>query len=139
MLGPRATSIATLALAVTYPAYLTYKTLEHDRKKLEAQRGWCIYWVVCGFWLSVIPALDRAFDGRVGLYRECKVRARVAARSGTDVESWARRASGLTDAAGDAGAVGVLRVPLASEVPGRAVRVRSVSGAVFTLSRDRGG
>lgn len=73
MLDARTTSFATLVLCVTYPGYLTYKTLEHDRKKVEAQRGWCIYWVVCGFWLSVIPVLDRAFDGRVGLYRECKV------------------------------------------------------------------
>lgn len=115
MLGASATSIATIVLAVTYPAYLTYKTLEHDRKKVDAQRGWCIYWVVCGFWLSAIPALDRAFDGRVGLYRECKVRARerdafVTARRVENERAWA-----LTDgAAGDAGAVGVLRVPLAS-------------------------
>ena len=75
MLGAAATHIAMLALGAIYPAYLTFKTLEHDRKSLSSARGWCIFWTVNACWLASSRALDRACDARVALYRECKVRA----------------------------------------------------------------
>ena len=73
MLSPAVASVAQLALIVLYPGYLTFKTLEHDRKKPDAARGWCVYWVVASAWMTMIPWLDRAFDASVGLYRECKL------------------------------------------------------------------
>ena len=80
-------AIADAALVVVttlYPAYLTYKTLEHDRKRHESARGWCVYWVVASAWTCARPALDRAFDGRVPLYWECQVRARDGADDADD-------------------------------------------------------
>ena len=50
MLSPAVASVAQLALIVLYPGYLTFKTLEHDRKKPDAARGWCVYWVVASAW-----------------------------------------------------------------------------------------
>ena len=74
MLSPAVASVAQLALIVLYPGYLTFKTLEHDRKKPDAARGWCVYWVVASAWMAAQPALDRAFGGRAVMYWECKVR-----------------------------------------------------------------
>ena len=60
-----------------YPAYLTFKTLEHDRKRPDNVRGWCVYWVVCALWFAALPLLDFAFESRVALYNECKVRTPI--------------------------------------------------------------
>ena len=77
MLDATTTRWALRLLGIVYPGYLTYKTLEHDRKRGENQRGWCIYWAVASAWLGcVAPVLDLVFDGRVALYGESKVRAR---------------------------------------------------------------
>ncbi|CEF99139.1 TB2/DP1/HVA22-related protein [Ostreococcus tauri] len=73
MLGARLARAILFVLGVVYPGYLTYKTLEHDRKRPDACRGWCCYWVVYAAWATCERGLDRAFDGRVGLYRESKV------------------------------------------------------------------
>ena len=78
MLGELPSRAILFVLGVVYPGYLTYKTLEHDRKRPDACRGWCCYWVVYAAWATCERGLDRAFDGRVGLYRESKVRARDA-------------------------------------------------------------
>lgn len=75
MIPSNVAAVAQLLLIVVYPGYLTFKTLEHDRKKPDAQRGWCIYWAVASAWLAMLPAFDYVFDARVALYRECKVRA----------------------------------------------------------------
>ena len=40
MLSPAVAAVAQLAIVVLYPGYLTFKTLEHDRKKPDAARGW---------------------------------------------------------------------------------------------------
>ena len=80
MLGAGATNAALLALGCLYPAYLTFKTLEHDRKSLASARGWCIFWTVNACWLASARALDIVCDARVVLYRECKVRARAVDR-----------------------------------------------------------
>jgi hypothetical protein len=61
-------------VVLLYPGYLTYKTLEHDRKRADNARGWCVYWVVASAWMAAQPALDRAFGGRAVMYWECKVR-----------------------------------------------------------------
>ena len=29
-------------VVLLYPGYLTYKTLEHDRKRADNARGWCV-------------------------------------------------------------------------------------------------
>ena len=77
MLDATTTRWALRLLGIVYPGYLTYKTLEHDRKRGENQRGWCIYWAVASAWLGcVAPVLDVVFDGRVALYGESKVRAK---------------------------------------------------------------
>jgi hypothetical protein len=80
MLDATTTRWALRLLGIVYPGYLTYKTLEHDRKRGENQRGWCIYWAVASAWLGcVAPVLDLVFDGRVALYGESKVRTGVRA------------------------------------------------------------
>ena len=76
-------AIADAALVVVttlYPAYLTYKTLEHDRKRADNARAWCVYWVVASAWTAAQPALDRALAGRCVMYWECKVRRRDGTR-----------------------------------------------------------
>ena len=80
-------AIADAALVVVtllYPAYLTYKTLEHDRKRADNARAWCVYWVVASAWTAAQPALDRAFAGRAVMYWECKVRRRDRTRERAD-------------------------------------------------------
>ena len=80
-------AIADAALVVVtllYPAYLTYKTLEHDRKRADNARAWCVYWVVASAWTAAQPALDRAFAGRAVMYWECKVRRRDGTRDARD-------------------------------------------------------
>ena len=71
-------------VVLLYPGYLTYKTLEHDRKRADNARAWCVYWVVASAWTAAQPALDRAFAGRAVMYWECKVRRRDRTRERAD-------------------------------------------------------
>jgi hypothetical protein len=131
MLPSSVAAVAQLLLVVVYPGYLTFKTLEHDRKKPDAQRGWCIYWAVASAWLAMLPAFDYVFDARVALYRECKVRA---ARSRVSLVSTLTVLVLFV-----ARAVGVFRLPVAPAVAGRALRLRPVSRAVSHRARIRRG
>ena len=68
---PAVAAVAQLACVVLYPGYLTFKTLEHDRKNPTPRAdGACT-----GSSRSVDDddLADRALDARVGLYRECKL------------------------------------------------------------------
>ena len=131
MLPSSVAAVAQLLLVVVYPGYLTFKTLEHDRKKPDAQRGWCIYWAVASAWLALLPAFDYVFDARVALYRECKVRT---ARSHVSLVSTLTVLVLFV-----ARAVGVFRLPVAPAVAGRALRLRPVSRAVSHRARIRRG
>ena len=61
-------------VVLLYPGYLTYKTLEHDRKRADNARGWRAYWVGASACMAAQPARERAFGGRAVMYWECKVR-----------------------------------------------------------------
>jgi len=75
MLDAHVTEFLFHLLAFAYPGYLTYKTLEHDRKSHANARGWCIFWMTNAVFVCVSRVVDATPVSSVAFYRESKVRS----------------------------------------------------------------